>query len=112
MDGLCDGVAAMASAFFAMLCYQNGQTIATTLAAAVLGAATVFLRWNFKPAKIFMGDGGAMFLGFFFQAEDGIRDYKVTGVQTCALPISPGRAGRRVRRGPRSPTRGPGARTA
>src|SRR5256885_8510865 len=27
---------------------------------------------------------------FFFQAEDGIRDYKVTGVQTCALPISVG----------------------
>src|SRR5256885_8056580 len=27
---------------------------------------------------------------FFFQAEDGIRDYKVTGVQTCALPIWPG----------------------
>src|SRR5256885_5920808 len=27
---------------------------------------------------------------FFFQAEDGIRDYKVTGVQTCALPICPG----------------------
>src|SRR5256885_5550248 len=27
--------------------------------------------------------------GFFFQAEDGIRDYKVTGVQTCALPICP-----------------------
>src|SRR6266446_3654848 len=31
---------------------------------------------------------GTLFLGFFFfQAEDGIRDYKVTGVQTCALPI-------------------------
>src|SRR5256885_11699663 len=29
-----------------------------------------------------------MLLVFFFQAEDGIRDYKVTGVQTCALPIS------------------------
>src|SRR5256885_11035223 len=29
----------------------------------------------------------------FFQAEDGIRDYKVTGVQTCALPISCARAG-------------------
>src|SRR5215467_6481150 len=28
-----------------------------------------------------------MFICFFFQAEDGIRDYKVTGVQTCALPI-------------------------
>src|SRR2546426_6525236 len=31
---------------------------------------------------------------FFFQAEDGIRDYKVTGVQTCALPISPRPASR------------------
>src|SRR6266566_7621204 len=30
-----------------------------------------------------------IFFFFFFQAEDGIRDYKVTGVQTCALPISP-----------------------
>src|SRR2546426_6936550 len=32
----------------------------------------------------------SMFFFFFFQAEDGIRDYKVTGVQTCALPISVG----------------------
>src|SRR2546430_9922377 len=64
MDGLCAGVAAVASVFFAMLAYLNGQTLVTTLAAAVLGAATGFLRWNFKPAKIFMGDGGAMFLGF------------------------------------------------
>src|SRR5882724_8945302 len=64
MDGLCAGIAAMASVFFAMLAYLHGQTLVTTLAAAVLGAATGFLRWNFKPAKIFMGDGGAMFLGF------------------------------------------------
>src|SRR5499427_10135514 len=64
MDGLCAGVAAMASVFFTMLAYLNGQTLVTVLAASVLGAATGFLRWNFKPAKIFMGDGGAMFLGF------------------------------------------------
>ncbi len=64
MDGLCAGVAAMASVFFALIAYLNGQTLVTTLAAAVLGAAAGFLRWNFKPAKIFMGDGGAMFLGF------------------------------------------------
>src|SRR5256885_4678858 len=31
---------------------------------------------------------GTLLFFFFFQAEDGIRDYKVTGVQTCALPIS------------------------
>src|SRR5215813_5158112 len=64
MDGLCAGVAAMAAAFFALLAYLNGQVLVTVLAAAVLGAACGFLRWNFKPAKIFMGDGGAMFLGF------------------------------------------------
>lgn len=64
MDGMCAGTAAMAAIFFATLAYLNGQTLVTTLAAAVLGAATGFLRWNFKPAKIFMGDGGAMFLGF------------------------------------------------
>src|SRR5688500_20248364 len=34
--------------------------------------------WNCLPVSLFF---------FFFQAEDGIRDYKVTGVQTCALPI-------------------------
>src|SRR5256885_5031189 len=36
---------------------------------------------------------------FFFQAEDGIRDYKVTGVQTCALPICPlrGQSGTQLR---------------
>ena len=64
MDGLCAGVAAMAAIFFAALAYLNGQTWVTTLAAAILGAAMGFLRWNFTPAKIFMGDGGAMFLGF------------------------------------------------
>jgi UDP-GlcNAc:undecaprenyl-phosphate/decaprenyl-phosphate GlcNAc-1-phosphate transferase len=39
-----------------------------TLGAAVLGAALGFLRWNFNPAKIFMGDGGAMLLGFLMAA--------------------------------------------
>src|SRR5688500_20312323 len=38
-------------------------------------------------------------LYFFFQAEDGIRDYKVTGVQTCALPIFPAPDGREERSG-------------
>src|ERR1700686_2618397 len=64
MDGLCAGVAAMVSLFFAIFALESGQLLVSTMAAAVLGAAAGFLRWNFKPAKIFMGDGGAMFLGF------------------------------------------------
>ena len=64
MDGLCAGIAAVASLFFAFLAAVHGQIWVSTLAAAVMGAALGFLRWNFNPARIFMGDGGAMLLGF------------------------------------------------
>jgi len=64
MDGLCAGIAAVASAFFLLFAALSGQVLVGTLAAAMLGTSLGFLRWNFNPAKIFMGDGGAMFLGF------------------------------------------------
>jgi UDP-GlcNAc:undecaprenyl-phosphate/decaprenyl-phosphate GlcNAc-1-phosphate transferase len=64
MDGLCAGIAAVAAAFFTIAAMLNGQVLVSTLGAATLGASLGFLRWNFNPAKIFMGDGGAMFLGF------------------------------------------------
>ncbi|MGA7191361.1 MAG: MraY family glycosyltransferase [Candidatus Acidiferrales bacterium] len=64
MDGLCAGIAAVAAGFFTISAAMSGQTLVRTLGAATLGAALGFLRWNFNPAKIFMGDGGAMFLGF------------------------------------------------
>src|SRR2546427_12239260 len=64
MDGLCAGVAGVAALFFAILACLAGQRLVSILAAAALGSAIGFLRWNFKPAKIFMGDGGAMFPGF------------------------------------------------
>src|SRR5262249_2560555 len=68
MDGLCAGVAAIASLCFALLAALNGQVLVSTLAAAITGAALGFLCWNFNPAKIFMGDGGAMLLGFLMAA--------------------------------------------
>src|SRR5256885_11961943 len=46
------------------------------------------LVWCDLALVIGMTQASSMWLYFFFQAEDGIRDYKVTGVQTCALPIS------------------------
>jgi UDP-GlcNAc:undecaprenyl-phosphate GlcNAc-1-phosphate transferase len=84
MDGLCAGVAATASFFFALLAFLNGQIVVSTLAAAVFGAATGFLRWNFKPAKIFMGDGGAMFLGFLM-ATLGLKLRSSAGNHASAL---------------------------
>src|SRR5207249_8263901 len=49
---------------------------------------------------------------FFFQAEDGIRDRNVTGVQTCALPIYPANVSLLHPAGLRAPTNGSGARTS
>jgi len=68
MDGLCAGIAAIAALFFTLSANQGGQVMVRTLGAATLGAAVGFLGWNFKPAKIFMGDGGAMFLGYLMAA--------------------------------------------
>src|SRR2546421_5078748 len=43
---------------------------------------------GFLETAVFLAGARILFLYFFFQAEDGIRDLIVTGVQTCALPIS------------------------
>jgi UDP-GlcNAc:undecaprenyl-phosphate GlcNAc-1-phosphate transferase len=64
MDGLSAGVSGVAAAFILLLGLQNNQFLVSALSAAVLGACLGFLRFNFKPARIFMGDAGALFLGF------------------------------------------------
>jgi UDP-GlcNAc:undecaprenyl-phosphate GlcNAc-1-phosphate transferase len=64
MDGLSAGVSAVAAAFILLLATFNNQHLVAALAAGILGACLGFLRYNFKPARIFMGDTGSMFLGF------------------------------------------------
>ena len=64
MDGLSAGISAVASSFILLMGLANGQLLVSALSAAVLGATLGFLRYNFKPAQIFMGDVGSLFLGF------------------------------------------------
>jgi len=64
MDGLAAGVAAIAGATFAVIALSLGKPDAAILSAIVLGASVGFLRHNFYPARIFMGDSGALLLGF------------------------------------------------
>lgn len=68
MDGLSGGIAAIASAWFLILCLQNGQLLVAPFAAALMGASLGFLVYNFNPARIFMGDAGSLFLGFMLAA--------------------------------------------
>jgi UDP-GlcNAc:undecaprenyl-phosphate GlcNAc-1-phosphate transferase len=64
MDGLSAGVAAVASTFVFVMAARNGQFLVATLAIGLAGCALGFLRSNFHPARIYMGDAGALFLGF------------------------------------------------
>ncbi|MEA5470676.1 MraY family glycosyltransferase [Spirulina sp. 06S082] len=64
MDGLSAGVAAIACFFFTLLAVSQGQVIIAAVSAALLGATLGFLRFNWHPATIFMGDTGSLLLGF------------------------------------------------
>lgn len=68
MDGLSGGVAAIAAGFFLLLAASSGQVLVASLSAALLGACLGFLRYNFNPATIFMGDTGSLFIGFILAA--------------------------------------------
>lgn len=64
MDGLAAGISAIAGATFAILALELGRPEAAVLSAIVSGACLGFLRHNFYPARIFMGDSGSHLLGF------------------------------------------------
>ena len=64
LDGLAAGLSFIISATFFVIAYQTGQTYFAFLNIALAGACLGFLFFNFKPAKIFLGDAGSSFLGF------------------------------------------------
>jgi UDP-GlcNAc:undecaprenyl-phosphate/decaprenyl-phosphate GlcNAc-1-phosphate transferase len=64
VDGLAAGVCAISAVAFSVIAFDLGRTGAGVLAAIVAGAALGFLIHNFHPASVFMGDCGALLLGF------------------------------------------------
>ena len=64
LDGLAAGVCSISGATFAVIALSLGKPQAAIVSAIVFGACLGFLRHNFYPARIFMGDSGAMLLGF------------------------------------------------
>ncbi|MDD3642721.1 MAG: MraY family glycosyltransferase [Candidatus Krumholzibacteria bacterium] len=66
IDGLAAGIALVASASFAIAGIALDLTLVTALSAALFGASLAFLRFNFPPARIFMGDSGSLFIGLIF----------------------------------------------
>ena len=68
MDGLSAGIAGIAALVMAVFAGLTGSSTTVALGGAVGGAALGFLAFNFKPARIFMGDCGSLFLGFTIAA--------------------------------------------
>jgi UDP-GlcNAc:undecaprenyl-phosphate GlcNAc-1-phosphate transferase len=64
MDGLAAGICGIAGGTFAVIALSLGKPEAAVVSAIIAGACFGFLRHNFYPARIFMGDSGAMLLGF------------------------------------------------
>jgi UDP-GlcNAc:undecaprenyl-phosphate GlcNAc-1-phosphate transferase len=64
LDGLAAGTSIIAAATMAISGYATGQTEMASMALILIGASLGFLKYNFHPAKIFMGDTGSMFLGY------------------------------------------------
>ena len=64
MDGLAAGIAAVSSIFLFAVAAENGQYLLGSFALGLAGCAVGFLRYNFHPARIYMGDSGSLFFGF------------------------------------------------
>src|SRR4051812_44336197 len=87
LDGLAAGVCAISGITFSTIALSLGKPAPAVLAAVVCGASIGFLRHNFYPARIFMGDSGAMLLGFVLAAISVQGLLKTAGLVTLAFPL-------------------------
>lgn len=86
LDGLAAGVCGISAVVMLFVSLFMKQPAAALIAAALAGGSLSFLRYNFNPAQIFMGDGGAYFMGFTL-AGIGVIGL-VKGVTTVAVTIA------------------------
>lgn len=68
MDGLASGVGAIAALLLVVVNYRSGRELIVPLSFALAGSLLGFLRYNFQPAKIYLGDAGSLFIGLMLAA--------------------------------------------
>ena len=87
LDGLAGGLTSIAALTLAVVGWVNGQSW-IVLPAVILSASTIgFLRYNFYPAKIFMGDSGSMFLGYMLAGMSVIGFTKQAAMFSVFVPV-------------------------
>jgi UDP-GlcNAc:undecaprenyl-phosphate GlcNAc-1-phosphate transferase len=87
LDGLASGAAMFALTTMFVVATINGQAGAALVTLAVAGATLGFLRYNFHPASIFLGDSGSLYLGFMLAGIGAISSQKGSTVVAIAIPL-------------------------
>lgn len=87
LDGLSVGVCAISALTMGIIALVLGQSAEALILGALLGACLGFLPYNFNPAKIFMGDTGATFLGFMLGCMSVSGLFKLYAVISFAVPL-------------------------
>lgn len=87
LDGLAAGISAIASFTMFVLSVMAGRLDAAALSIAVTGSSLGFLRYNFHPASIFMGDSGSLTLGFALGCSSLLSVTRFAGLTTIIVPL-------------------------
>jgi len=87
LDGLAAGVCAISAGTFSLIALSLAKPQSAILTAIVLGATLGFLRHNFYPARIFMGDSGALLLGFLLAAISVQSLLKTAAIASLFFPL-------------------------
>jgi len=87
MDGLSSGVAFFCSLILFVVGICNGNIIISIMSVSLGGSLLGFLRYNFDPAKIYLGDTGSMFIGMMMGALAMIGNYTSKNMIACLAPV-------------------------
>jgi len=87
MDGLATGAALFSSIVILVVALSGGHLVMTVVTIVLCGALAGFLRYNFNPASIFLGDSGALFVGFLLAALSLMGAQKATTAIAVITPI-------------------------
>jgi UDP-GlcNAc:undecaprenyl-phosphate/decaprenyl-phosphate GlcNAc-1-phosphate transferase len=87
LDGLLSGLTAIAGMFLLVISLSQGHPEISLILAALVGGALGFLPYNYNPAKIILGDSGALFIGYVFATVSIVGASKVAFTISLLVPL-------------------------
>jgi len=87
MDGLAAGIGCLVAIILFIVAIMNQHVLIAILTIALAGSLLGFLRYNFEPAKIYLGDTGSLFIGLLLGALSMIGSYTQNNIVACLSPV-------------------------